>query len=548
MWKEKYKTEFKQKLGNFTAKLKNYVSTDNGEWSVKGFIDVYRNVYAISTDTKIVSKILEIHIFPQILRFADEIGYKIILTEHQNYYPDLTFMNKENESVMFAVDLKTTYRKKSGVSSFTLGSHGSYFKERDKKKNIQFPYNQYLGHFCLGVIYTRTDEHTNTSSNSKIYQVNELRGTNEQIEKGKPTTVNDLKSITSVIKDFDFFIAEKWKIASDKQGSGNTANIGSTLSIDDLRNENGIFSRLGEEWFDEYWINFGSATMVKNDLVTIANQTGTWMEPFLGTGVVAFNSGYKKAILSDTNPHLIRFYKEIQSKTISASSMKQYLEEEGNELRNKGYEHYLKVRSRFNNGAFSPYDFIFLSRAGFNGMMRFGRKGNWNIPFCKKPNRFAQAYITKITNQVALVSQIIQPQPSWTFHNTSFEDIIPLAMENDIIYCDPPYYGRHVDYYNGWKEKDEEVLFKLLSETKAKFILSTWHHNDWRENEMIKRFWKKFNLVTKDHFYHNGGNIENRRTVVEALVCNFDTNQINTHNHGEKVKAKEAQQLEMVWA
>jgi len=31
-----------------------------------------------------------------------------------------------------------------------------------------------------------------------------------------------------------------------------------------LRNGNGIFSQLGEEWFDEYWINFGSATMVKN--------------------------------------------------------------------------------------------------------------------------------------------------------------------------------------------------------------------------------------------------------------------------------------------
>lgn len=67
-----------------------------------------------------------------------------------------------------------------------------------------------------------------------------------------------------MIKDFDFFVAEKWKIASDKQGSGNTANIGATLSIDDLRNENGIFSQLGEEWFDEYWINHGSATMVKD--------------------------------------------------------------------------------------------------------------------------------------------------------------------------------------------------------------------------------------------------------------------------------------------
>lgn len=265
--KNKFKSDFKKELDRFTDKLEKYVSTDNGDWSVKGFIDVYKNIYTISSDTKIVSKILEIHIFPQILQFAEEIGYKIILTEHQNYYPDLTFINKEDEEIKFAVDLKTTYRKKSGISSFTLGSHGSYFKERDKKKNIQFPYNQYLGHFCLGIIYTRTDL-TDDVSETEIYQVQELledyETPNKKVGEREVTTVKNLKSITSVIKDFEFFAAEKWKIASDKQGSGNTANIGSTLSIEDLRNENGIFSQLGEEWFDEYWINFGSATMVKD--------------------------------------------------------------------------------------------------------------------------------------------------------------------------------------------------------------------------------------------------------------------------------------------
>lgn len=268
---------------------------------------------------------------------------------------------------------------------------------------------------------------------------------------------------------------------------------------------------------------------------------GKWIEPFLGTGVVAFNSGYKKAILNDTNPHIINFYKGVQQKAITAPLMKNYLEQEGDILSkadNNGYEHYLKIRSRFNSGEFSPYDFIFLSRAGFNGMMRFGSKGNWNIPFCKKPDRFAQAYITKITNQLSTVSQIIQPEPHWTFYNKSFADIIPMATENDIIYCDPPYFGRHVDYYNGWTEQDEELLFTLLSGTKAQFILSTWHHNDWRANEMINKFWNKFNIVTKDHFYHNGGNIENRRTVVEALVCNFNTGNFTQHNHGLAEKSK----------
>lgn len=276
----------------------------------------------------------------------------------------------------------------------------------------------------------------------------------------------------------------------------------------------------------------------------VPKTNGKWIEPFLGTGVVAFNSGYKKAILNDTNPHIINFYKGVQEKVITVPLIRHYLEQEGELLRkaeNKGYEHYLKVRSRFNN-EFSPYDFIFLSRAGFNGMMRFGKKGNWNIPFCKKPDRFAQAYVTKITNQVSTVSQIIKPEPDWLFYNKSFADIIPLATEDDIIYCDPPYYGRYVDYFNGWTEKDEELLFQLLSNTKAKFILSTWHHNDWRENEMVEKYWNKFNVVTKDHFYHSGGNIENRKTVVEALVYNFNVDNIQQHNH-ELFKNPKTEQL-----
>jgi hypothetical protein len=178
----------------------------------------------------------------------------------------LTFVHKKNEEVKFALDIKTTFRRNHKTTGFTLGSHGGYFKERDKDKNIQFPYNQYLGHYCLGVIYSRID-FTENLNETEIYQVEELLELKEKplkkIGERDVTTVENLESITSVTKDFDFFAAEKWKIASDKQGSGNTANIGSVVDIEDLKNENGIFSQLGEDWFDEYWINHGSVTMVK---------------------------------------------------------------------------------------------------------------------------------------------------------------------------------------------------------------------------------------------------------------------------------------------
>ena len=251
----------------------------------------------------------------------------------------------------------------------------------------------------------------------------------------------------------------------------------------------------------------------------VPDAKGRWIEPFLGTGVVAFNSGFRRAILGDANPHVIRFYEQVQQGVICPDRVRAYLEAEGAELRTAGGAHYNHVRDRFNR-SHDSLDFLFLSRAGFNGMMRFNRRGEWNIPFCKKPNRFSKAYVTKIVNQVGNVARVIAPD--WRFLHAPFPEVTGLAEADDVIYCDPPYWGRHVDYYNGWSEADERRLFDVLSNTHARFLLSTWHHNAFRENAMVKRYWNRFHVATRDHFYHAGAKTQNRNAVVEALVCNFE--------------------------
>ncbi len=113
---------------------------------------------------------------------------------------------------------------------------------RNSPKNIQFPYSQYSGHFCLGIIYDRTE--------------------GSSIDETKTLKLEELKSIKSVVSAFQFFVSEKWKIASDKGGSGNTANIGSINNIEDIINGRGMFSNLGEKWFDEYWINYKKISVI----------------------------------------------------------------------------------------------------------------------------------------------------------------------------------------------------------------------------------------------------------------------------------------------
>jgi len=277
---------------------------------------------------------------------------------------------------------------------------------------------------------------------------------------------------------------------------------------------------------------------IKTKLVPLINElvygsgvksTATWFEPFFGTGVVGFNAPLRgKFIVGDSNPHLINFYRKIADGTINKYTARGYLEEANRRLSTsaeQGYDYFREVRDRFNR-EFDSFDFLFLSRAGFNGMMRFNKNGLWNVPFCKKPQRFSPAYITKICNQIDNVAKVIAHH-EWSFNTCTFLDIISKAGADDIIYCDPPYFGRSADYYNGWTLGDEQALYDALSQTKAKFILSTWHHNEFRANEMIERFWKAFNVLTQEHFYHNGGYISNRHAMVEAIVCNFEISESN---------------------
>ncbi len=168
------KETFFKALTSFAESLSAHIAT-NDEWTIKGFIDVFHNIYSVSSDTKIISKVLELHLFPHFVAFAEEYNYTLELASCQNWYPDLTFISREDPRIKFAVDLKTTYRDENHpgfCNGFTLGSHGEYFIDRNSTKNIQYPYNSYLGHYCLGIIYSRIP--ADPLAETKTYTLEEL--------------------------------------------------------------------------------------------------------------------------------------------------------------------------------------------------------------------------------------------------------------------------------------------------------------------------------------------------------------------------------------
>jgi hypothetical protein len=186
----------------------------------------------LGSDSKLIGRIFEIITKGMLERLAKIMGWGFEESDSQTSYPDYTFNMPSGKRI--AVDIKTTYRsyKEDGEVApfgFTLGSFASFL--RNGVKNIAHPYGEYTKHYVIGFVYDRVEE-------AKAGQL-----------------ITDGKSLYLPYKNVEYFMQEKYKIAGDKPGSGNTENIGTIKSSDisDFINGNGIFAKTGNAEFEEYW-------------------------------------------------------------------------------------------------------------------------------------------------------------------------------------------------------------------------------------------------------------------------------------------------------
>ena len=243
---------------------------------------------------------------------------------------------------------------------------------------------------------------------------------------------------------------------------------------------------------------------------------GRWMEPFLGSAVVLLNIEPQRAIAGDSNPHIIKFYKSIQNGTLNHESVRSYLEREGAKLLLLGEEHYYQIRNRFNQDG-NPHDFLFLNRSCFNGLMRFNKAGDFNTPFCRKPERFRVAYISKICNRVKWASEKIKGK-NWEFICSHWSDLVSNVNPDDFVYTDPPYTGRFNDYFNSWNENETSELEQVIKALPCRFLYSMWSENKYRRNDRLYDVFSNYTIKTFSHFYHLGSSENLRNSITEALV------------------------------
>ena len=130
-----------------------------------------------------------------------------------------------------------------------------------------------------------------------------------------------------------------------------------------------------------------------------------------------------------------------------------------------------------------------------------------------------QKHMFKIVNQTKHFEQMLK-YSDWTFICQPFEDTIATADENSFVYCDPPYIGRHVDYFDSWSEEEEKTLKNCLFSSNSRFMLSTWDSNKYRSNPYILSIWNGLSKITQEHYYFLGAKENNRNAMTEALITN----------------------------
>ncbi len=139
------------------------------------------------------------------------------------------------------------------------------------------------------------------------------------------------------------------------------------------------------------------------------------------------------------------------------------------------------------------------------------------MPFCRKPDRFRQAYVTKIVNQISQIRKIMHDK-DWEFRVGDWRNVLENVTEDDFVYLDPPYIGRHTDYYQQWSEDDAADLVRIARDLPCSFAMSMWKENKYRINYYVTRYCDGLIERTFSHFDHVGATVNHRNLMQEALL------------------------------
>ena len=267
-----------------------------------------------------------------------------------------------------------------------------------------------------------------------------------------------------------------------------------------------------------------------------------FIEPFCGGGSVFLNTQAEQYLLNDIDSYMIRLHQFLVASSADTDSfwsdLKQNIEKYklsatflGRDVPTEYRKEYIKtyfakynkeaytnMRNDFNNDKNNMMLLYMLLIYGFNRMLRFNAKGDFNLPvgnvdFNNNVVDALDAYFNYVADK------------DITFFNMDFQDFIESAnpTRDDFVYLDPPYLITFSEYNKLWNEDTEIRLVNFLDELDAngvKFAISNvlWHRN--RYNAIFNKWAQQYEIVRiRSNYISYHDNSE--KGSYEVLVKNY---------------------------
>jgi DNA adenine methylase len=250
----------------------------------------------------------------------------------------------------------------------------------------------------------------------------------------------------------------------------------------------------------------GKQSLIKKILPLIPDHF-CYVEPFLGGGAVFFaKSPSKIEVLNDIDGYLINFYKVVKTNyqelkkifDTTLNSRKQYFE-----ARN-----IFRDKNNFSDVE-NAWAFWILTQESYKRKFNAGwgctKTGNKMMGIIKnKIENFTEEYCERL--------RMVQIECK-----DAIEVIKNYDTEKTFFYCDPPYFNSECGPYKNYSENDFEMLLKILSAVKGKFLLSSYP-SDLLEKYKNNNSWKQIQL---EKYLNMSSSQEKSKSKTEVLTANY---------------------------
>ena len=267
-----------------------------------------------------------------------------------------------------------------------------------------------------------------------------------------------------------------------------------------------------------------------------------YYEPFCGGGSSFLNTVAKEYIVNDINFYVIELHElfkrnmtnekkfldniyemieeyglscSFKGKTVSEALKKQFVKTYYAKYNKEGY---IRLREDFNNNQNDLMKLYLLLIYGFNHMIRFNEKEQFNLPvgnvdFNKNVIEAIEGYFNFLNAHKI------------RFNNMDFMKFLDeqTFQEGDFVYCDPPYLISESEYNKVWNEEKEMELYFALDKLDimgVRFGLTNLIRHKGQENKILLRWSKKYECFSINSNYISFNDNTIKADTKEIYVTN----------------------------